>query len=77
LEQTDRFLQIISVSDLLLVITKGFLFGITIAVISCYHGFYARPTHTGVSKAAVRAVSRSLLIVFILDVVLSYSVSLV
>lgn len=71
-QQADRFLQIVSLTDLLLVIAKGFLFGITIAVISCYHGFYSTPTHTGVSRAAVRAVSRSLMVVFILDVVLSY-----
>ncbi|MDD4928540.1 MAG: ABC transporter permease [Gallionella sp.] len=75
-EQTDRFLQIISVMDLLLVAVKAVLFGAAIAIISCYHGIYALPTHTGVSKAAVRAVSRSLLVVFVLDVGLSYLISL-
>ena len=75
-QQANRFLQIVSLTDLFLVVAKGVLFGITIAVISCYHGYYATPTHTGVSRAAVRAVSRSLMMVFILDVVLSYSVGL-
>lgn len=73
-EQADRFMQVVSVMDFLLVMIKGFLFGTAIAIISCYHGIYALPTHTGVSKAAVQAVSRSLLIIFILDVVLSWTV---
>lgn len=72
IEQADRFLQVVSVMDLLLVLMKGVLFGMAIAVISCYQGMHVLSTHMDVSKAAVHAVSRSLLAVFILDVALSY-----
>ncbi len=72
LEQSDRFLQIIGMMDFLIVIFKGFLFGTAIATISCYHGIYASNAYTGVPRAAIKAVIRSLLAVFLLDLVIAY-----
>ncbi len=72
LEQTGRFLQVISVMDIVMVVVKGWLFGAVIAVISCYHGFFAESKTSGIPKAAIQAVIKSLLAVYLIDVVLAY-----
>lgn len=71
-EQLNRFLRIVGISDLILVALKGCVFGMTIATISCYHGIHAASSITGVPKAAIKAVMQSLVFVFLLDAIVAY-----
>ncbi len=71
-DQLNRFFQIVSVMEFLVVVLKGCLFGMVIATISCYYGMHAMPSITEVPKAAIKAVIQCLLFVFLLDALIAY-----
>lgn len=72
LEQVNRFLQTVKLSEFVVVGIKGCLFGMAISTISCYSGMQAQPSVTEVPKVAIRAVLQSLLFVFVLDALIAY-----
>lgn len=71
-EQFDRFVQAITVGELVVVAIKGCLFGVIISSISCFNGMQAKASITEVPKVAIRAVLQSLLFVFVLDALIAY-----
>ena len=72
LDQIERFLQAVRLSEYAEVAFKGSLFGLAISSISCYNGMQAKPSVTEVPKVAIRAVLQSLLFVFTLDALIAY-----
>jgi phospholipid/cholesterol/gamma-HCH transport system permease protein len=68
----DYFRQLaeaLSGLDFVLLATKTFAFGTTIAVITCYHGLAQPLALAGVSRATVRAVGQSLIACAVIDAV--------
>ncbi|MFO0984128.1 MAG: ABC transporter permease [Planctomycetota bacterium] len=59
----------IGYGDLAVSLGKGFLFGITTALIACHHGMSLIPLTTEVPKAATRVVMNSLMLVQVMNVV--------
>jgi phospholipid/cholesterol/gamma-HCH transport system permease protein len=71
-ELLDDFLAVVEASDLVRTVVKSVFFGIAIAAVSCYHGLAVEKAITEVPQAAIKAVMRSLLAVFLIDAVFAY-----
>ncbi|MFA6971019.1 MAG: ABC transporter permease [Gallionella sp.] len=72
IQQVERFFSLVRLSEFGVVLMKGFVFGVTIASVSCYHGLSANLAITGVPKAAISAVMRSLFLIFLIDALIAY-----
>lgn len=66
-EHARRF---VGAFDLFVGIFKSFFFGATIAVVSCYRGFFCQPGAEGVGRAATGAFVQSFVAILILDLFL-------
>jgi phospholipid/cholesterol/gamma-HCH transport system permease protein len=74
-ELADSFFLLMSPMDLVYSLIKSLLFGISIAVISCYHGLHPPGISiNAIPKAAISAVTQSTLVVMLLNVVFAYLV---
>lgn len=60
-------LDSLSMLDIISSVTKGFLFGLAIGLVSCYTGYNSGGGTVGVGKAANTAVVTSMFLIFILD----------
>lgn len=72
LTQFGRFFEVIGPGDIALPAAKALCFGLAIAAISCYHGLAAGKSVTAIPVAVMRAVIRSLLAVFLIDVLFTW-----
>ena len=61
------FFEIISYREIAATMLKSALFGMLVAVVSCYHGLRRKTAMTQVPQAVSQAVIRSLLAVFVAD----------
>ena len=74
-ELVDRFFLLASPMDIVYSLLKSVLFGVSIAVISCYHGLHPPGISiNAIPKAAISAVTQSTLVVMLLNVVFAYLV---
>jgi phospholipid/cholesterol/gamma-HCH transport system permease protein len=74
-ELADRFFLLASPMDIVYSLLKSLLFGVSIAVISCYHGLHPPGISiNAIPKAAISAVTQSTLVVLLLNVVFAYLV---
>lgn len=74
-ELAGEFFNLASPVDFVYAVIKSFLFGVTIAVVCCYHGLHPPGTSiNAVPKAAISAVTQSTLLVMLLNVVFAYLV---
>jgi phospholipid/cholesterol/gamma-HCH transport system permease protein len=71
--QLARFVDVLTLADVFVALSKSFCFGAAVAAISCYHGLAAGRSLTAVPLAAMRAVIQSLLFVFVIDVMFAYA----
>jgi phospholipid/cholesterol/gamma-HCH transport system permease protein len=69
----DQFLEVVRPLDLIGTVAKSFFFGLAIAAISCFHGLTVEKAITEVPRAAIRAVMRNLVAVFLIDAVFAYA----
>lgn len=67
----DRVTWFVDASDLMQGLTKAAVFGFTIALIACRHGFYATGGAAGVGRATNLAVVHSAVVILLLDYVLT------
>ena len=72
LTQLGRFFEVIGPGDIALPAAKSLCFGIAIAAISCYHGFAVSKSVTAIPVAVTHAVIRSLIAVFVIDVLFAW-----
>ncbi|MFN7953089.1 MAG: ABC transporter permease [bacterium] len=63
----QRTWQYLEWADVRMGLVKSLVFGITVALIGCYNGFYARGGAEGVGIATTRAVVVSSILVFVFD----------
>lgn len=63
----QRTYQYLEAADLRMGLVKAFVFGLTVALIGCHSGFYARGGAEGVGTATTRAVVVSSILVFVFD----------
>ena len=71
----DSFLLLASPMDMVYALIKSLLFGVSIAVISCYHGLHPSGNSVNaIPKAAISALTQSTLVVMLLNVVFAYLV---
>jgi phospholipid/cholesterol/gamma-HCH transport system permease protein len=74
-ELADSFFLLASPMDIVYSLIKSLLFGVSIAVISCYHGLHpAGNSISAIPKAVISAVTQSTLVVMLLNVVFAYLV---
>ena len=74
-ELADSFFLLASPMDIAYSLIKSLLFGVSIALISCYHGLHPPGISiNAIPKAAISAVTQSTLIVMLLNVVFAYLV---
>ncbi len=74
-ELADSFFQLMSPMDIVYSLVKSLLFGVSIAVISCYHGLHPQGISiNAIPNAVVSAVTQSTLVVMLLNVVFAYMV---
>jgi len=73
IELLGDFIEVVSLAELAGTVVKSFFFGFSIATISCFHGLAVGHAITDVPKAAIKAVMRSLMAVFAIDVVIAYA----
>lgn len=66
-----NFFEIISFREIAASFLKSAVFGISVAVVSCYHGLRVKTAMTEIPQAASQAVIRSLLAVFVWDGVIT------
>jgi phospholipid/cholesterol/gamma-HCH transport system permease protein len=59
--------EAVRLSDLLLGVTKGFVFGILIALAGCYYGICAGRSSSAVGQAATSAVVSSIVLIVLAD----------
>ena len=71
-ELLGDFLEVVGALDLVRTLVKSFFFGMAIAAVACFHGLAVQKSITEVPQAAIRAVMRSLLVVFAIDAVFAY-----
>lgn len=57
----------LSIFEILISLIKSIIFGIVIAVISCYHGMHVDTSITEIPQAASNAVTQSLFYIFLVD----------
>jgi phospholipid/cholesterol/gamma-HCH transport system permease protein len=72
LGQLSRFFEVITLPDLAIAFAKSVFFGAGVSAIACYHGLAVARSLTLVPIAAMAAVIRSLLFVFVIDAVFAY-----
>ena len=72
IELLSDFLEVVRPLDLAGTVVKSFFFGLTIAAIACFHGLAVEKTITEVPQATIKAVMRSLLAIFVIDVAFAY-----
>lgn len=71
----DSFFLLASPMDIVYSLIKSLLFGVSIAVIACYHGLHPPGTSiNAIPKAAISALTQSTLVVMLLNVVFAYLV---
>ncbi len=63
----QRTWQYLEWPDLRMGLIKSVVFGLTVALIGCYNGFYAKGGAEGVGNATTRAVVTSSILVFVFD----------
>lgn len=68
LDQLHRFVALVNPWLWIGGILKSLAFGLMISTIACFHGLSAGTTFSVVPKAAIKAVIRALLVVFVLDI---------
>lgn len=68
LDQIHRFAELVNPWLLIGGILKSLAFGLAISTIACFHGISAGTTSSVVPQAAIKAVIRALLAVFLLDI---------
>ncbi len=73
IELANDFLEVLHPFDLIGTMIKSFFFGLAIAAVACFHGLAVERTITDVPQAAIKAVMRSLLAVFVIDAVFAYA----
>ena len=74
-ELADSFFLLASPMDIVYSLIKSMLFGVSIAVISCYHGLHPPGISiNAIPKAAISALTQSTLVVMLLNVVFAYLV---
>ena len=74
-ELADSFFLLASPMDIAYSLIKSLLFGVSIALISCYHGLHPPGISiNAIPKAAISAVTQSTLVVMLLNVVFAYLV---
>lgn len=74
-ELADSFFLLASPMDIAYSMIKSLLFGVSIALISCYHGLHPPGISiNAIPKAAISAVTQSTLVVMLLNVVFAYLV---
>lgn len=64
-------LSTIHISDIMLSVIKSILFGVTIAIISCYHGLQVSNASTEVPQRTIKAVVNSIITIIIMDILLT------
>jgi phospholipid/cholesterol/gamma-HCH transport system permease protein len=69
--QIGRFLLVVNPFEFLGSGVKGFVFGMLISSISCFHGMSVGTSVTEVPQAVIKAVTRSMVAVFVFDLLLS------
>ncbi|MDD5328665.1 MAG: ABC transporter permease [Sulfuricella sp.] len=62
-----EFFEVIDFADIAASFLKSAVFGVLVAVVSCYHGLRVKTAWTEIPQAASQAVIRSLLAVFVWD----------
>jgi len=67
----DHIPQLLSASDLRIMVVKSFVFGFVVSSICCKHGFYASGGARGVGEATAKAVVASIVAIFACDYVLT------
>ena len=67
LDQIQRFVGLVNPWLLVGWVLKSFVFGLTISTIACFHGISVGATTSVVPQAAIKAVIRAMLAVFVLD----------
>ena len=72
LGQLARFFEVVTLADLSIALAKSVCFGAGVSAIACYHGLAVARSLTAVPIAAMAAVIRSLLFVFVVDAVFAY-----
>ena len=70
--QLTRFFEVITFADLSIAVAKSVCFGAGVSAIACYHGLAVARSLTAVPIAAMAAVIRGLLFVFLVDVLFAY-----
>lgn len=74
-ELADSFFLLMSPMDIVYSLVKSLLFGVSMAVICCYHGLHPPGMSiNAIPKAAISAVTQSTLVVMLLNVVFAYLV---
>lgn len=74
-ELADSFFLLASPMDIVYSLLKSLLFGVSIAVISCYHGLHPPGISiNAIPEAAISAITQSTLAVMLLNVVFAYLV---
>jgi phospholipid/cholesterol/gamma-HCH transport system permease protein len=74
-ELAESFFLLASPMDIVYSLIKSLLFGVSIAVVACYHGLHSSGNSiNAIPKAAIRAVTQSTLAVMFLNVVFAYLV---
>ena len=68
MERTWNFLELNDISSGLL---KACVFGVIIAVVSCYQGFYTQGGAEGVGRATTKAVVLSCLLILIFNYIIT------
>lgn len=68
LQQLGHVLDLTRPGELLISALKSLSFGLTIGIVACYHGVVARPEPEAIPIAGTNAVTSSLLLVFLIDV---------
>ncbi len=66
-QYVHRAIDILVLKDLLTGLVKGFVFGIVIAMVGCYHGFEAKGGAEGVGTATTKAVVTSMISIIVFD----------
>jgi phospholipid/cholesterol/gamma-HCH transport system permease protein len=61
--------QALSLTDVLVTVSKGVLFGAAVAAICCYHGLSVRSSYTEVPQQTTQAMINSITVCLLLDIV--------
>ncbi|MBU0937168.1 MAG: ABC transporter permease [Spirochaetes bacterium] len=70
-EYLGGLLATLKVSDLISGLTKAFIFGVIVSVVSTYQGFSVNRSSTEIPVAGIRAVGQSFMLIIIADVIVT------